>query len=83
MTSFPVPLSPVIITLASVGATLRASSTALRNAGATPSSVILSLFPFCCTSCWRSAFVSRVTITACEARPTSTCRCVAEKGLGR
>ena len=47
MTSLPVPLSPLMKTEASVAATLRASSTALRNSGEMPISAILSLWPFC------------------------------------
>ena len=70
MTSLPVPLSPLMNTEASVAATFRASSTALRNRGEIPIRAILSLWP-----CY--------IITACEARPMSTWRWVAEKGLGR
>src|SRR2546422_732614 len=44
ISSLPLPLSPVMNTDASVGATLRASSIARWNAGAVPSSVILSLW---------------------------------------
>ena len=40
--SLPLPLSPVMNTDASVGATLRANSIARRNDGAVPRSVILS-----------------------------------------
>jgi hypothetical protein len=47
MTSLPVPLSPLMNTDASVAATFRASSTALRNSGEIPISAILSLWPCC------------------------------------
>ena len=83
MTSLPVPLSPLMNTEASVAATFRASSTAWRNSGEIPIRAILSLCPFCFMSWTRRSCASRDIITACEARPISTCRWVALKGLGR
>ena len=83
MTSLPVPLSPLMNTDASVAATFRASSTALRNSGEIPISAILSLCPCCFMSWTRRSCASRDIITAWEARPISTWRCVAENGLGR
>ncbi len=83
MSSLPVPLSPLMSTEASVPATLRASSTALRNAGETPIIANLSPTPVCCISWARRSWVSRDTMTACDARPIRTCRWVAENGLGR
>ena len=68
---------------ASVEATRRARSMARRNDGDTPIRGTFSpvppslLFPAC------SSRVSRATITACAARPTRICMCVAENGLGR
>ena len=59
---------------ASVPATLRASSTAFRNRGEMPIRAILSLCPFCFISWTRRSWASRDIITACEARPISTCR---------
>ncbi|PYP16389.1 MAG: hypothetical protein DMD52_07750 [Gemmatimonadetes bacterium] len=81
--SLPLPLSPVMKTEASVGATLRASSIARRNAGAVPSRVILSL-----CACRRSnssccSRVSRATASVCTARPIKTWRWEAENGFGR
>ena len=69
-------------TEASVGATLRARSTALRNSGEMPISATESLW-LCWSSSWRSSLASRFTITACDARPISTWRWVALNGLGR
>ena len=83
MTSLPVPLSPLMNTEASVGATLRASSTALRKVGEIPMSASYSLWPCCFISCTRRSCASRDIITAWEARPINTCRWVAENGLGR
>ena len=83
ITSLPVPLSPLMKTEASVAATLRASSTAFRNDGDMPMRAILSLCPCCFMSWTRRSWASRPTMTAWEARPISTCRWVAEKGLGR
>ena len=83
MTSLPVPLSPEMNTEASVAATFRARSTALRKVGEIPISEILSLWPPCLASCCLRSRVSRATMTAWEARPISTCRWVAENGFGR
>ena len=83
ITSLPVPLSPLIKTEASVAATFRASSTAFRKSGEMPMSAILSLCPCCFISWTRRSCASRDIMTACEARPMSTCRWVAEKGFGR
>ncbi len=83
MTSLPVPLSPLMNTDASVAATFRASSTAFRNSGEMPMRAILSLCPCCFISWTRRSCASRDIMTAWEARPISTCRWVAENGLGR
>ena len=83
ITSLPVPLSPLMNTDASVPATLRARSTAWRNSGEMPIRAILSLWPFCFMSWTRRSCASRDIMTACDARPISTCRWVAENGFGR
>ena len=82
MSSLPVPLSPTIITDASVDATFRARSTARRNDGDAPSSVSLSLLPLRSSSVSRAESSSRRASTACAARPNSTWRCVPENGFG-
>ena len=48
-----------------------------------PIRAILSLCPTCFINCTRRSCASRDIITAWEARPISTCRWVAENGLGR
>ncbi len=83
MSSLPVPLSPLMSTEASVPATLRASSTAFRKLGDTPIMWNFSPMPDCAMSWARRSCVSRVTMTAWEARPIRTWRWVAENGLGR
>src|SRR5436309_1891109 len=81
--SLPGPLSPVMKTEASVGATRRARPTARRNAGDAPSTVTCSLFPCSRSNSAWTARDSRATVTVWAARPTRICRCVAENGLGR
>ena len=71
--SLPVPLSPTIMTDASVDATLRARSTARRNDGDAPSSVILSLLPL------RSSRLSRAESSS--RRATHRVRGTAEQHL--
>ncbi len=83
MTSLPVPLSPLMKTDASVGATLRASSTALRNNGEMPINAWVSDCECCRITCSRRSAASRPLRIACDARPISTCRWVAENGFGR
>ena len=83
ISSFPVPLSPVMKTDASVGATLRASSMACRNAGELPRTTILSLWPWRFFWSSRAAFAARAAMTTCAARPTRTWRWAAENGFGR
>ena len=62
--SLPEPLSPVMKTDASVGATRRARLTARRNAGEVPSTVTRSLFPCSRANSTCSAWDSRATSTA-------------------
>ena len=58
---------PLMNTEASVGATLRARSTAFRNSGEIPIRATESLWLVWSSTCWRSSLASRFIMTACEA----------------
>ena len=84
ITSLPTPLSPVMNTDASVGATRRAMPTTLWNAGETPiSEAPAAAAPASPSAPARRSPDSRATNTVCAARPIRISRCVAEKGFGR
>ena len=84
--SLPVPLSPLIMTEASVAATFCASSTAFVKDGEIPSRASDSPAPFGVTTDGLLSFAILVVLAlaaVCAARPIRTCRCEAEKGFGR